>query len=148
MSTDRGKLFHAASGLCDAFACKKSLDEILSFFADSPDIFAMEHGHPGLAPFLGRRFTGRSGVEDYFKALSVLSYQSMNFTDYIIDTAVMKVSVLGQAEFTWSETGEKWDETFTYRLTFDGSFKVKAYEVWADTGAAYLASKGKLEDLK
>jgi len=57
------------------------------------------------------------------------------------------VSVKGQAKFTWIETGQSWDETFTYSLDFDDEPKVTDYQVWADSGAAYLARLGKLDEL-
>lgn len=56
------------------------------------------------------------------------------------------VSVVGKARFVWKTTGNGWDETFTYRLRFDQDAKVVVYEVWADSGAAYLASRGELGD--
>lgn len=59
-----------------------------------------------------------------------------------------KVSVKGQAKFTWIETGQSWDETFTYSLDFDHELKVTDYQVWADSGAAYLARIGKLNDIR
>lgn len=43
---------------------------------------------------------------------------------------------------------QSWDETFTYSLDFDDELKVTDYQVWADSGAAYLARLGKLDDLK
>lgn len=59
-----------------------------------------------------------------------------------------KVFVKGQATFTWIKTAQSWDETFTYSLDFDDELKVTDYQVWADSGAAYLARLGKLDDLK
>lgn len=59
-----------------------------------------------------------------------------------------KVSVKGRAKFTWVETAQSWDETFTYSLDFDDELKVTDYQVWADSGAAYLARLGKLDELR
>lgn len=59
-----------------------------------------------------------------------------------------KVSVKGRAKFTWIETSQSWDETFTYSLDFDDELKVTDYQVWADSGAAYLARLGKLDELR
>lgn len=59
-----------------------------------------------------------------------------------------KVSVKGRARFTWIETKQSWDETFTYALDFDPELKVTDYQLWADSGAAYLARLGKLDDLR
>lgn len=138
------------------------------------EILAYEHGLPQLAPFLGRPFRGREGVLRYFRTLAeCLSYEGMRFPaaasaaaacddkgesegidngdkGWIVDTAARKVSVKGQARFTWTATGESWDEVFAYVLTFDDGEvpKVKRYEVWADTGAAWLASRGELGNVR
>lgn len=72
----------------------------------------------------------------------------MRFSNYIVDAAENRVSVKGEAKFIWTATGQGWDEVFTYQLAFDEDLKVISYDVWADTGAAYLASKGTLEDVK
>lgn len=74
----------------------------------------------------------------------MLSYEKMQFSDYIVDVEERVVSVRGQARFTWKSTGNSWDEVFIYRLQLDGEGKIQVYEVWADSGAAYLASKGEL----
>ncbi|KAI1427036.1 transcription elongation factor S-II [Xylaria sp. FL1777] len=55
-----------------------------------------------------------------------------------------KVVVRGMARFTWTETGHSWDETFVYVLRFDARAKLTRYEIWADSGAAYLARRGEL----
>lgn len=68
----------------------------------------------------------------------------MRFSDYIVDAEVRKVSVRGEAVFTNKKTGQSWDEVFRYVLEFDEDAKVKTYEIWADSGAAYLASRGEL----
>ena len=57
------------------------------------------------------------------------------------------MSVKGRAKFTWIETGQIWDETFTYSLDFDDESRITDYQVWADSGAAYLARLGKLDEL-
>jgi len=77
-----------------------------------------------------------------------LTYENMRFSEYIVDIENHKVSVKGQATFTWTKTEESWDEIFTYSLDFDDELKVTDYQVWADSGAAYLASLGKLDELK
>ena len=69
----------------------------------------------------------------------------MHFSNYVVDTRQGKVSVRGESRFTWTTTKQGWDEVFTYALDFDEELKVKVYEVWADSGAAYLASRGELE---
>lgn len=151
----RTTLLTAAQNFCSAFAEKQSLPQILSnFTATSPsEIQIHEHGLPQLAPFLGRTFTGEDGAKEYFGILGeCLSYEDMSFGDdgdWIVDVESGKVSVKGKARFTWTETGQSWDEVFVYVLGFDvgeeGDGKVVRYEVWADSGAAYLARKGMLK---
>ncbi|KAI0117657.1 hypothetical protein F4776DRAFT_636126 [Hypoxylon sp. NC0597] len=145
----RTELLEAATAFCDSFAQKKPLDEILSHFSSSDNILAYEHGLPELAPFLGREFRGREGVKEYFNIISsCLSYENMRFADYIVDAVENRVAVRGTAKFTWTATGESWDEFFSYALKFDGERKVVSYEIWADSGAAYLARKGQLKELR
>ena len=146
MTLTRTKLLHAATSFCNAFSAQADPSVILDHFSDAPDTFAFEHGLPQLAPFLGRRFSGIEAVSDYFKIIGqTLSYEDMRFEDYIVDAEIGKVSVRGQARFTAKATGQGWDEVFTYVLAFDQDAKVRSYEVWADSGAAYLASKGELK---
>lgn len=145
MSERRQQLLFAARAFCDAFADKKPPAEIFSYFSASDDVLALEHGLPRLAPFLGRKFRGQQGLREYFGILaSNLSYEHMSFSHLFVDPEVSKVSVRGRARFTWIGTGQSWDEVFTYVLEFDDDAKIKVYEIWADSGAAYLASKGEL----
>jgi hypothetical protein len=147
----RNKLINAAVAFCDAFSAKKPPDEIFSLFSESEDLIVLEHGLPDLAPFLGREFRGRKGLEEYFGLLaSTLSYADMKFSNFLADIEEQKVSVRGEARFTWKSTGQSWDEVFTYVLGFDGLIdtKVISYEIWADSGAAYLASRGELKESK
>jgi len=145
MALDRTRLLQAATSFCNAFAAQSELSVVLGHFSDSSGTFAMEHGLPRLAPFLGRRFTGIEEIKDYFALISEeLSYSDMLFVDYIVDAEERKVSVRGTARFECKSTGQGWNEVFMYALAFDDSLKVKAYEIWADSGAAYLAKKGKL----
>jgi hypothetical protein len=146
MPSDREALLYAAANFCNAFACQYALDAILDHFSTASEPVAIEHGLPQLAPFLGRPFKGLDGVKQYFGLLGEhLSYKDMRFVDYIVDVETGKVSARGTATFTWTKTGQSWDEVFTYVLAFDEQRKVKSYEVWADSGAAYLASQGKLK---
>jgi hypothetical protein len=88
------------------------------------------------------------GVRDYFKLPQEhLSYQNMSFpdTEVFADVQAMKVGVKGKAEFTWLSTGQSWNGTFSYIISFDSECKITSYEVWADSGAAYLTSTGKLD---
>ncbi|KIJ20896.1 hypothetical protein PAXINDRAFT_125431 [Paxillus involutus ATCC 200175] len=146
MNSSRQQLLDAAKCLCDDFAQKKSPEIILSHFSETHPCMALEHGLPAVAPFLGRSFDGREGVLEYFSVIaSCLTYENMRFSEYFVDTEARRVSVKGEATFTWITTKESWDETFTYVLDFDDENKITGYQVWADTGAAYLASKGQLK---
>ncbi|KAH7890829.1 hypothetical protein F5I97DRAFT_1839123 [Phlebopus sp. FC_14] len=142
MTSAREQLLSAAKALCDDFSQQKSTETILSHFS-STQCTALEYGLPALAPFLGRPFNGCDGVREYFSIIaSILTYEDMHFSDYFVDIEVRKVSVKGRATFTWKSTGKSWEEVFAYVLDFDAEDKVTKYQVWADTGAAYLASKG------
>lgn len=100
---------------------------------------------------------GGGGIQEYFEMIAnLLSHQNMVFSDYMVDVEANVVSVRGQADFTWKSTNQTWSEVFIYRLQFDNddnchdndamqpSPRIKVYEVWADSGAAYLASQGLL----
>lgn len=166
--------------LCSTFSNPNtSLPTLLSNFTAS-DPWALEHGLPALAPFLGRKFSGAEGLKTYFALLAeVLEIEWMRVEDesgWVVDVDVdgsgerggqregggarMKVSLRGEARFKWKSTGQAWEEGFAYRIGLvedggsaeedegDGNrVKVKEYEVWADTGAAYLARKGELDRL-
>jgi hypothetical protein len=96
-----------------------------------------------------RSFVGTSAVREYFTLLQKhLKYEDMSFSEYFADTNISKVCTKGKARFTWQSTGQAWDEVFVYVLDFDHECKVTNYQVWADTGAAYLASVGQLDGLK
>ncbi|KAJ0424230.1 hypothetical protein BJY00DRAFT_309603 [Aspergillus carlsbadensis] len=153
----RQDLVTPTQSLLKAFATGADLPTLLSAFTTSPPPQAHEHGLQSLAPFLGRTFTGRDGITNYFNILNeLLRIESMSFDDekeWVVDGESMAVALRGKARFVAKETGEKWDETFVYRISLaedeggnggGGGFKVRAYEVWADTGAAYLARKGEL----
>jgi hypothetical protein len=149
MAPSREKLGQSAHSFCDAFAEKKKLDAILSLFSTTHEVSVIEHGLSILAPFLGRPFIGISGVRQYFELIgSLLSYKDISFSQYVVDPESMKVSVKGKGTFTWLSTKQSWDETFTYTLDFDEELKVTQYQIWADSGAAYLASNGKLGNVK
>lgn len=140
----------AASALCSDFASEKPASTLLSHFSTTAPPVAFEHGLSCLAPFVGREFRGRDEIAEYFGILAdQLSYRNMEFDDYVVDTRECKVSVKGRSRFIWTATGEAWNEVFTYTLDFvqEGEeVKVRKYQVWADTGAAYLARKGKLKE--
>ncbi|KAF7587350.1 hypothetical protein BBP40_007391, partial [Aspergillus hancockii] len=134
--------------LCTAFSTSAPFPSLLSNFTTTPQPTALEHGLPALAPFLGRRFTGHDGLTTYFGLLSdLLAIEKMDFEpqqDWVVDERAMAISLRGSARFRWKETGQTWEETFAYRIGLvedgdGGDVKVGVYEVWADTGAAYLA---------
>lgn len=151
----RNQLLESAKALCDDFASSAPLDQILSHFSKTHLVTAREHGLPFLAPFLGRQFSGHKGpnsLETYFGLLQKhLTFENMSFTEWVVDTEARRVSCRGQARFKWIEgagDGQCWNEYFAYILDFDQDAKVTDYQVWADTGAAYLAMVGKLDDLR
>lgn len=145
MTPTRANLLEAAQRFCDAFSQKKDANIILSLFSTTHEISAIEYGNPTLAPFLGKEFIGKANVELYFKLIgSYLSYENVIFSEYVVDPEAIKVSVKGRGKFTWLSTNQSWNETFTYTLDFDNELKVVQYQVWADSGAAYLARMGRL----
>jgi hypothetical protein len=97
MTLTRSKLLASAEALCKDFAGKASLPDLLSHFSTSHQISALEHGEPYLAPFLGRKFEGRSGsasVEAYFTLLQkYLTYEDMSFGETRIVRHIRKASV-------------------------------------------------------
>jgi len=152
MPLTRSQLLVSATSLCNAFASNAPLSEILSHFSTTYAVSAQEHGLPLLAPFIGRTFTGITGpksVSTYFQLLQRhINFQDMSFGAWTIDVESRKISCIGKAKFRWVEgpgDGQSWDETFVYHLDFDGEGKVTDYQVWADTGAAYLARTAQLE---
>ena len=131
-SSDREQLLAAAQAFCNSFANKEPPEKIFSHFSSSNDVLALEHSLRQLAPFLGREFRGPKGLREYFQLLSSnLSYDGMTFSNYVVDAEVLRVSVKGEAKFTWTSTGQSWDEVFAYMLEFDEDRKVKVYEIWA-----------------
>ncbi|KJA30133.1 hypothetical protein HYPSUDRAFT_210925 [Hypholoma sublateritium FD-334 SS-4] len=141
----RDKLLRSAQTFCDAFSEKQDVQTLLSYFSATHEVSAIEYGLPVLAAFLGKPFKGKSGIRQYFELIgSLLSYNNMSFSEYLVDSETMKVSVKGAATFTWLSTGQSWDEIFTYTLDFDDELKLVRYQVWADSGAAFLAGHGKL----
>lgn len=143
----RSTLLTSATSFCTAFAHSTPAPDLLRnhFTHHHPSICIHEHGLPQLAPFLGRTFTGADGLAQYLAAVtSCLTFADMRFTSYTVDAEARAVAVRGAARFTWTGTGQSWDETFAYLLQFDGEGRVEGYEVWADSGAAWLASRGEL----
>lgn len=141
----RDELLRSAQTFCNSFSEKQDVETLLSYFSTAHEVSAIEYGLPALAPFLGRPFTGISEIRRYFELIgSLLSYNDISFSEYLVDPETMKVSVKGAATFAWLSTGQSWDEVFTYTLDFDDEFKLVRYQVWADSGAAFLAGHGKL----
>ncbi|KAE8349400.1 hypothetical protein BDV28DRAFT_61602 [Aspergillus coremiiformis] len=151
----RQNLITRVRTLCTDFSTSSPLPTLLSNFTTNPPATALEHGLPHLAPFLGRAFKGSDGLTTYFGLLSdLLTIENMVFEPeetWVVDERAMAVSLRGEGRFTWNATGQTWEETFVYRIGLAedaGVVKVVVYEVWADTGAAYLARRGLLELLE
>ncbi|KAJ2933454.1 hypothetical protein H1R20_g3636, partial [Candolleomyces eurysporus] len=146
MTLTRSELLKAAVTFCTSFSQGKDVESILALFSTTHPVTAVEHGDPSLAPFLGRTFEGKEGVKRYFEVIgSLLSYKNISFGEHVVDAEERKVAVKGKGTFTWIETGKAWDETFAYVLDFDENAKLTRYQIWSDTGSAYLASKGGVE---
>jgi len=141
MNLERQRLLATTQGFCDAFKNKADIDKILSFFASSDNISAIEYGEPALAPFLGRCFIGAAGIR-------VLTYENLQFSDFVVDVEAKKVGLEGKGVFQWKSTKECWDESFAYILSFDEGCRITKYQIWADTGSAYLARVGKLDEIR
>jgi len=145
----RKQLLVAARSFCDDFASKKDVETLLSHFSLTHQCSIIEHGEQSLAPFLGRPFTGLPAIREYFQLVGEhLAYGNMRFSEYTVDTECNRVCVKGRAQFTWTATGQSWDETFAYALDFDDELRVSDCQVWADSGAAYLAKMGKLDEVR
>lgn len=162
----RADLLTPARALCTAFANGANTHTLLTHFTRDPAPTAHEHGLPGLAPFLGRTFTGVDGVSRYFQLLGeYLGVDEMRFEDeshWVVDTQTMTVVIRGEATFYATGTGDgighgdrqAWHERFIYRLgiatstSTDSTLKVREYLVWADTGAAYLALHKRLGEVQ
>ncbi|KAL4975226.1 hypothetical protein BDW66DRAFT_75014 [Aspergillus desertorum] len=149
----RTTLTKATQSLLDPLSTSSDLPTLLNAFTTVPAPTAHEHGLSQLAPFLGRTFTGRDQVEEYFTLLNEnLRIESMRFDDekeWAADLETGLVCLKGYARFVSKKSGEGWDEVFIYRIGLvedeeKKEVKVRSYEIWADTGAAYLAAKGEL----
>ncbi|GAB1213807.1 hypothetical protein ATERTT37_002960 [Aspergillus terreus] len=156
----RQSLKNRVSSLCADFSKGSPLPTLLSHFTKDPPPTAIEHGLRDIAPFLGREFTGTDGLNSYFTTVAdLLTIESMDFDPedtWVVDVSDTRgvVHLRGRARFVWKSTQQGWDETFAYRIegvpsssaadSGPDAWKVSRYEVWADSGAAYLASKGLL----
>lgn len=136
MPVTRSSLLAAAQSLCSSFASAASTSFLMSHF--SSEATATEHGLPVLAPFIAHHPTF-DAVSNYFDLLAkTLLIEDMKFSEWIVDTEELKVSVKGEALFVYRSTGKCWRETFAYTLDYaeeKQGLKVKQYQVWADTGA-------------
>jgi hypothetical protein len=149
MTLTRKQLLASAQRFCEAFQHKEDISTLLLHFSTTHQASVIEHGDCHLAPFLGKSFTGLSEVQKYFEAISsLLSYENMAFSEFVVDTEACRVALKGKARFTWLSTGGSWDETFAYMLDFDEVGKVTDYQIWADSGSAYLARIGKLDEMR
>ncbi|KAJ6032253.1 hypothetical protein N7540_002985 [Penicillium herquei] len=157
---DRSTLVEPVKALLAAFTSSEPPSSIASTFTTVPRPLIHEHGLPQLAPFIGRTFSGEEGISQYFEILSqTLNIHSMAFEpnfEWLVDIDNMCVTLRGTATFEWKDTRNSWSETFIYRISLrrdtsdnrekSGRILVNEYHVWADTGAAYLARFGKLND--
>ncbi|KAH8927399.1 hypothetical protein BT69DRAFT_1258380 [Atractiella rhizophila] len=138
----REELLSTAFSLCWDFRVRAPVEKLLSHFDHRA--VCIEHGHPNIAPFLGRQFRTTPGVEGYFKLLSrFVKYRDIDFPvdDFTVDLDKAVVHCTGEGYFTWIPTGIEWKETFTYRLVIVKR-KIMWYEVWADAGSMLLAKMG------
>jgi hypothetical protein len=165
MPTPRPTLLAPIYSLTSAFAAGASPSIILTHFTTSPPPVVHEYGNRHLQsqlPFIGRDFIGLSGVGEYFDLLAEhLSYSDMGFDsedDWVVDPQNMTVCLRGCARFTHKATGQSWNEVFMWRVSLSEDLgesepdpgqglKVQDYRVWADTGAAFLASRGEWNDI-
>lgn len=145
---DRQQLLKNARSLCVSICMKAPVDEYLEHFApDEEGVSAVEHGLGSmyLAPYVGQIFEGRSGVREYFGwKREIVKTISLRFEEYVVDDEAGVVSVRCRGKFLWRETQNEWEEVSTARLTFGEKGMVTKFEWWGDTGAAFLASRGKL----
>jgi hypothetical protein len=96
MAHSRQELLYKARTFCGAFANYSSPDVILAMFSPTHPICTVEHGLSRLAPFLGKKFEGKEGIQKYFETIgSLLSYKNMAFSEYVVDSQAMKVSAKG-----------------------------------------------------
>lgn len=111
-------------------------------------------------PFLGRTFSGRASdatrsangpIEDYFAALFAsirphqITFHPASETNYFVDEVKNRVTVRGFAKLEWVKTGVVWEEEFVYLIDFEeehSAFKVKKYQLWADTAGMMAAVLG------
>ncbi|KAJ6114978.1 hypothetical protein N7486_000756 [Penicillium sp. IBT 16267x] len=156
--TPRSTLIDPIQSLLATLVTPNPISTITSTFTTQPAPIIHEHGLHQLAPFLGRTFTGIDGISEYFNIImTTLEIGSMTFEPesiWLVDDTNLAVCLRGKAKFTWRETGQSWDETFIYRIALAkdtskdedkrGRLLVSEYQVWADTGAAYLARTGGL----
>lgn len=101
-----------------------------------PTIFENGPPTPEL-PFLGVRFNGRKGVEQYFTLLSSqLGLDELLFPeeDMLVDEEKGVVACFGLGQFFVKETGKGWKEKVSYRLKWEeegGKLVLSSYEIWA-----------------
>ena len=149
MNLERQRLLATTQGFCDAFKNKADIDKILSFFSRSDNISAIEYGQPALAPFLGKCFIGAAGIRAYFETIhGALTYENLQFSDFVVDVEAKRVGLKGKGVFQWKSTKQCWDESFAYILSFDEGCRITKFQIWADSGSAYLARIGKLDEIR
>jgi hypothetical protein len=128
MTLTRNDLISAARSLCEDFASQKDTSTLLGHFSAASHVTAYEHEEP-LLLFLGRFFIGHEGVKRYFETLQEhITYADMSFSNYFADVESHQVCAMGKACFTWTATGQSWDEVFVYVLDIDNKGLVSHYQ--------------------
>ncbi|GAA5891942.1 hypothetical protein JCM6882_007415 [Rhodosporidiobolus microsporus] len=127
------------------------------FVSDSSDSSlpcCIEHGPSGhdALPFLGRPFTSRDGILEYYQLISeVLKGKGGTYDEEDLLVKMREGGKRARAVWTgeavWivQKTGKEWKEAVVWAFDLgevgDGEWKIQRWEVWADTLSAYLASR-------
>ncbi|KAF8897204.1 hypothetical protein BD779DRAFT_357420 [Infundibulicybe gibba] len=131
MSPSRKQLLAAAKAFCDAFSRKEEISTSSPIFRQHTQCQRLNMVIQSWLPSWGKHFR-----------------DSQEFEHFVVDSEGCKIALKGKGTFTWVSTGESWDETFAWMLDFDDEGRVTEYQVWADSGSAYLARIGKLREVK
>jgi hypothetical protein len=107
-----------AQEFCSAFASGATPSQLASFFRT--DAVACEHGPDNVSnelPFLGRTYSGRASLQDYFEQVMELLkvVGKTEFSDWTVDTdAVPRSTVTGGGAAVVTTRGKA---TFEYKRT-------------------------------
>ncbi|GAA5894788.1 hypothetical protein JCM8208_006072 [Rhodotorula glutinis] len=122
-----------------------------SYFTAGDSPVCLEHGpeHPDL-PFLGKAFIGGSEIVRYYDLIgTVLKGKGSRFVEedlFVKEVDEGRVDAVWTGDATWSvaRTGKEWHEAVVWRFGLekeDGEWRIRRWEVWADTLSAYLATQ-------